>query len=205
MKKMTVEPGPAVRNITAMTDYELVALAEAAYDDPTVKPSYPGFTRWIGRNEHIGCDERVRWNPMMDDGDAMRLAVKRNICISFGENLDGSKYVCAVWVEDNQLEIEIYESYVCDEANDDGKRIATRRAIVLVAAELGRRRQKAGCTTICTVADDTARAAANEIADLFLPGFCDDRMVTDFAEIIKRNVSATPFSSPERRRGETPS
>lgn len=68
-------------------------------------------------------DQDRAWNPLIDDGDALRLAVKLNLEIS---NYDGETFVTSI--EENQ--IRIYH-------NGDPY-AATRRAIVRAAAEIGR-------------------------------------------------------------------
>ena len=67
----------------------------------------------------------ARWNPLADDGDALRLAVKLKLC--FGPNFDGDLAVC--FGDDGRNITEAYEadSYA-----------ATRRAIVRAAAEIGK-------------------------------------------------------------------
>ena len=66
------------------------------------------------------------WNPLTDDGDALRLAVKCEIAI----NPWAGKTVC--WHEDSK--VINHEKHDC---NDDPC-AATRRAIVRAAAEIGR-------------------------------------------------------------------
>jgi len=60
----------------------------------------------------------VEWSPLTDDGDALRLAIKIMLTVEFGNN-------CVIWP------IEV---------NGEGHDplIATRRAIVRAAAEIGR-------------------------------------------------------------------
>jgi hypothetical protein len=64
------------------------------------------------------------WNPLTNDGDALRLAVKLGIC--FNPNFDGDKAVCFVPNGNNIVEPMQPEPYA-----------ATRRAIVRAAAALG--------------------------------------------------------------------
>jgi hypothetical protein len=65
------------------------------------------------------------WDPLTNDGDALRLAVKCGIC--FGPNLDGDRAVA--YGEDGRNIVELHgtDPYA-----------ATRRAIVRAAAEIGR-------------------------------------------------------------------
>ena len=80
------------------------------------------------------------WNPLTDDGDALRLAVKLNFKVSIGEA--GIQICNDEWVEningktcvDHYGEIEYY--FDGRQTKDD----ATRRAIVRAAAEIGKER-----------------------------------------------------------------
>lgn len=65
------------------------------------------------------------WNPLTDDGGALRLAVKLNLAI---QPLPGGA-----------LAVEVSHGYVCArEAYRDNRYAATRRAIVRAAAEMGK-------------------------------------------------------------------
>jgi hypothetical protein len=68
------------------------------------------------------------WNPLTDDGDALRLAVKLNINLSFYPEPD----VCEPWVEALSPETASDELLAADPL------AATRRAIVRAAAEIGK-------------------------------------------------------------------
>lgn len=76
------------------------------------------FSAWVGtlKNGHW-------WNPLEDDGDALRLAVKLGICIVFMEDSD------SVGAEHSRHGVMIIE------AMDD---FGTRRAITRAAAEIGK-------------------------------------------------------------------
>jgi len=63
------------------------------------------------------------WNPLTDDGDALRLAVKLGITVEFNSNWVGTTH------EDIVGRAEFYEA---------DPYAATRRAIVRAAAEIGR-------------------------------------------------------------------
>ena len=67
----------------------------------------------------------VLWNPLTDDGDALRLAVKcnLNVCVGYGS-------VSACLQDDGSF-------HRIEEIKDDPY-AATRRAIVRAAAEIGR-------------------------------------------------------------------
>jgi hypothetical protein len=100
-----------------MTDRELLEMAaKAAGINGEIQDGDIGF--WIDRRRGIV------WNPLTDDGDALRLAVKLRLClfleiprIGIGPMLDGPE----VYVEDDEDEMP-----------------ATRRAIVRAAASLAK-------------------------------------------------------------------
>ncbi|SOY65646.1 conserved hypothetical protein [Cupriavidus phytorum] len=72
-----------------------------------------------------------RWNPLTDDGDAMRLAVKLHIPISFpfkSDDLQTRGNTVVTWSENEPHE----------EEEGDNCFAAARRAIVRAAAEIGR-------------------------------------------------------------------
>lgn len=72
------------------------------------------------------------WNPLTDDGDALRLAVKLNFDIEFDTLPDGPIVgVVAPW-NDNFGDFRWYEWLLKDAT------AATRRAIVRAAAEVGK-------------------------------------------------------------------
>ena len=64
------------------------------------------------------------WNPLTDDGDALRLAVKLRMSVFHS--------LSDVYVVDDDGDIEVEEGHKRDPL------AATRRAIVRVAAEIGR-------------------------------------------------------------------
>lgn len=120
-----------------MTDRELLeAAAKAAgmhantwADIGTLLPAKGGWVQFIGHGT------AVIWNPLVDDAEAFRLAVKLRLDIDNGSPSDGNRYVCAyrcgiAMVRDPVSEIE--------EIEDECQRLAaTRRAIVRAAAEIG--------------------------------------------------------------------
>lgn len=66
------------------------------------------------------------WNPLRDDGDALRLAVK-----------------CNLWIGQHDDGVTVSDTYgrfvgVVEENHDNDPYAATRRAIVRVAAEIGK-------------------------------------------------------------------
>ena len=107
-----------------MTDKELLELAAKAAGIE-YNPNYgKGF--WVG--EFYSGKE---WNPLTDDGDALRLAVKVGVLIS--PNEDG-KTIVALPTDDILVSNQIIERH----GNDP--HAATRRAIVRAsaAAEIGK-------------------------------------------------------------------
>lgn len=73
----------------------------------------------------------VRWNPLTDDGDALRLAVKLGITMQ--QNFGGVLcYDNPDFADKSQEMIEVYED------KRPHPYVATRRAIVRAAAEIGR-------------------------------------------------------------------
>ena len=127
-----------------MSDRELLEMAAKAYADPNISQGGENFIRLIGRDENFGCDVMVQWNPLTNDGDALRLAAKLRLGIEFNE-----ASVVASWVDDGYEPKEIY--VYPDQTQDDDFNIvytnhdkAARRAIVRAAAEIGRQMQKGG-------------------------------------------------------------
>lgn len=80
--------------------------------------SITGTRVWHGSDGEVGGAEPHTWNPLTDDGDALRLAVKLRIT----PHIDGNMTDCAD----------------CTEAHLDDPYAATRRAIVRAAAEIGK-------------------------------------------------------------------
>lgn len=106
-----------------MTDIELLKMAAKAAG---IKPaSFDGINVGWYKPEtgDIGS-----WNPLKNDGDALRLAVKLKLEIERSKYSDDSVYAgppgTAPWKEEEDSEQDIYA--------------ATRRAIVRAAAEIGR-------------------------------------------------------------------
>lgn len=102
-----------------MTDRELLKLAAVSCGEL--------------RGEWVNCDAYFdgvlsRWNPLTDDGDALRLAVKLGVNLSLPSS-------------PNQVFIQVGERGSVPFALEriDGNPLsATRRAIVRAAAEIGR-------------------------------------------------------------------
>ena len=94
-----------------MTDRELLELAAKAAGLEVVTPTMLKYGQW---------------NPLTDDGDALRLAVKLKLQISFG-NRHVSVFDEAGFIN--------FQTEVLAHRGDDA---ATRRAITRAAAEIGK-------------------------------------------------------------------
>ena len=104
-----------------MTDRELLENAAKAAGIDCKGWVMPGGRSdgWYGM--YTGSDEDgsyLRWNPLTDDGDALRLAVKLEMCVDFMDR----RAIAGAWPE-----------VVIDFEDND-----YRRAIVRAAAEIGR-------------------------------------------------------------------
>ena len=114
-----------------MTDRELLEQAAKAADIPA---------RWdieYGRMQiarpHKGGTNYEEWNPLTDDGDALRLMARLNINVTYRENINGA-FVIA----------EHKEIMFCPESlggphEDDTTRRAIVRAAAALAASKGKR------------------------------------------------------------------
>jgi len=101
-----------------MTDKELLTLAAKAAG---VEIIGFGDVFWVPENAEL----QRPWNPLTDDGDALRLAVKLDM------NIEVWNPFKEVWA--------VAEGYdVIEEPWGEDKLAATRRAIVRTAAEIGR-------------------------------------------------------------------
>lgn len=102
------------------TDKELLELAIKAADCKDIEHDASGFYRVIGEHED-GTLCMVQFNPLIDDGDALRLAVKLSIAVRRISN----KAMASSSVGQ-------FEEYC-----DGDPYAATRRAIVRAAAAIG--------------------------------------------------------------------
>lgn len=107
-----------------MNDKELLELAAKA----------AGIELWqdVAGNYYENPKQSMLWNPLTDDGDALRLAVK--LSISFSDDYmypNGEHYIKVGCVYGNTL-------YGDSEPCGNDMYAATRRAIVRAAAEIGK-------------------------------------------------------------------
>ena len=94
-----------------MTEIQMLEAAARAAGLP--------WDQWV----NDGCAD---WNPLEDDGDALRLSVKLRLNLNF-EEWDGAEYACAVPHKSYQGQ---------DEVIGDDENAAARRAIVRAAAAM---------------------------------------------------------------------
>jgi hypothetical protein len=107
-----------------MTDRELLELAAKAAGVPLSWPYDPAtYARFDGVPPRR-TDTWENWNPLADDGDALRLAVKLRMSVKNTE-IRASVIVEHGWV-------------VTTEPHNGDPLAATRRAITRAAAEIGR-------------------------------------------------------------------
>ncbi len=114
-----------------MSDRELLELAAkaAGYGEVWTLDSDPD-TFYIGPRYTGGAPKYRVWNPLTDDGDALRLAVKLGLDLELHGCNSTHPYAVAFDCNRNIGE---------EEQPDNGDPYAaTRRAIVLAAAEIGR-------------------------------------------------------------------
>jgi hypothetical protein len=111
-----------------MTDLKLLELAAKAAGIQLLQ--WVGKGCWSSEEDEEGFQtappEMDRWNPLTDDGDALRLAVKLNIDI---DNMTDACYAEGQYGHDAFVDI-------CDCGGDPYA--AARRAIVRAAAEIGK-------------------------------------------------------------------
>ena len=102
-----------------MTDQQLLGLAAKA----------AGIEIFIDEDEDFYrvkiSGNRRFWNPLVDDGDALRLAVKLGLRIEINTQVLGDTLVIS----------EFYDNVECHNGDPYA---ATRRAIVKAAAEIGK-------------------------------------------------------------------
>lgn len=103
-----------------MTDRELLELAAkaAGYTVDVLMPTCGDLVLWNEKGGHTA------WNPLTDDGDALRMAVKLSIHVLRFSNMTTAR--------------AIFSDHCFDERDDINAYAATRRAIVRSAAEIGK-------------------------------------------------------------------
>jgi hypothetical protein len=115
-----------------MTDRELLELAAKAAGlefDPTAKAAR-GLK--VVRDGAVCQSDQVLWNPLTNDGDALRLAVKLSIELEW--RFDG-RLVAFKQVDPLNLD---KKRFFAIEGSREDRQANTRRAIVRAAAEIGK-------------------------------------------------------------------
>lgn len=122
-----------------MNDSELLALAAAVYNDPSIKRLGPdgGFVREVGRDPVTGCLVFVDWNTLLDDGDAFRLMVKLGIQCTKPLRSRSIGRVVRAWYPPDGNPLRAVCAHVSVHINGD-RLAATRRSITLAAAEMAK-------------------------------------------------------------------
>lgn len=125
-----------------MTDKELIEMAAKAYGfgDPEgnfvwTESEYPLGSKTSGAlwNYMGWCDTAELWNPLTDDGDALRLAVALRIDVSHDE-VGMKSFIYARTVFKDETHIGLSEIF-----DDESERLErTRRAITRAAAQIGK-------------------------------------------------------------------
>ena len=115
-----------------MSDKELMELAAKAVGLRIVDRSHP-VSLYV---ESDGRKGGVRWNPLTDDGDALRLAASLNLCVCFTLAEANPTFGTAMvgyspWENKAPIATERY-------SEPSEKLAVTRRAIVRAAAEIGK-------------------------------------------------------------------
>jgi hypothetical protein len=121
-----------IKQGASMTNQQLLELAAKATSLNIKAQSVNADDRWIGfivGEKHTR--EKKFWNPLEDDGDALRLAVK--LKLSLYTPFWGHANFAEVGIREHDGEVKS----ICREYNDDSY-AATRRAIVRAAAEIGK-------------------------------------------------------------------
>lgn len=144
-----------------MSDIELLRLAAKAAGYTGEATVYPSGYVEMGLTNHFNPHGSNVWRPLTDDGDALRLAVKLRIWVDYDgcsssfpayvsanyrpqTRLARRKYVNVYYVPDEMFASEIPDErshalyQMKEEGHIRGIGVATRRAIVLAAAEIGK-------------------------------------------------------------------
>lgn len=112
--------------MNAITDKELLELAAKA-----AGIGHPGGEHSVYNDGRLwDCDRCRWWNPLSDDGDALRLAADLNLDVN---HYPKSREVAAVQHRQN---IGVYSRSIERITND--KHYSLRRAIVRAAAQIGK-------------------------------------------------------------------
>lgn len=124
-----------------MGDQKLLELAAKAAGLRVIGKGFRGVGLMV---ETEGCKSGCQWNPLVDDGDALRLAVELKISLVRHKRRD---WDCLPWIKTSVLvegsdstyiQLPLRTKHDSKRAKIDNCRVY-RRAIVTAAAELGKR------------------------------------------------------------------
>jgi hypothetical protein len=109
-----------------VSDRELLELAARAAGYEYECVSHTGYPEGDQHQIRSASGSLIDWNPLTDDGDALRLAVKLGL-------------TTAQLITNREVEVNDYdETVLISEFDGPDPYAATRRAIVRAAAEIGR-------------------------------------------------------------------
>lgn len=110
-------------SVIDMQDRELLRLAAKALGMPSLCDANGVFGAWIGEPETGHW-----WNPLEDDGDALRMAVALGMTVSS----------CITYFKASTIPLTLAGIFVREEMLNQPCESACRRAIVRAAAEIGK-------------------------------------------------------------------
>ncbi len=93
----------------------------------------PHVNRGICNSLVFTIEGRGNWNPLRDDGDALRLAVKLGLSVRIDALHPSKQSTVVTWCHE-----WMGDSYTIVEFHDEDRFATTRRAIVSAAAEIGK-------------------------------------------------------------------
>lgn len=118
-----------------LTDKELLLLAaKAAGIEIKWRSPYVAIGDFVQFPHNAATDDL--WNPLTDDGDALRLAVKLNLQVTFDYLEEGAVVKVSI-PYDQHDQPEFNSDYYWIELLSDSPYAATRLAIVLASASIG--------------------------------------------------------------------
>ena len=122
-----------------MTDREMLELAARAAG---LKEFTEINGRFAVRTRFTGMQDWSPWNPLTDDGDALRLAVKLGLHVMQYPIYDEPKHSAIAKKSARLLDDTCVDMCVGIEVYGSDPYAATRRAIVRAAAEIGRQMEE---------------------------------------------------------------
>ena len=122
-----------------MTDREMLELAARAAG---LKEFTEINGRFAVRTRFTGMQDWSPWNPLTDDGDALRLAVKLGLHVMQYPIYDEPKHSAIAKKSARLLDDTCVDMCVGIEVYGSDPYAATRRAITRAAAEIGRQKEE---------------------------------------------------------------